>query len=247
MPLLLCCCLTLTSCLEQSHRLSNHSLNVEHEWISPDHSKVLIHYNFDTGALGYSRGFDALIPAAKINEDLSRYLLPEKYNPLQWEKDGSLTVQIDCVRWLRFGQDFWSHKDKDFLYETPINVRIYDETEGVERKIEADIPSPNRKLRLVAYRYPSNFNYRIHVSIIRSDEPIPRHGNFYIGFNGHDGLLKGEWINDQQIIFYTASDPGQTVSGIEGSEGFIKNTLGIKYQIVIDDRLRSSLWVKDNK
>jgi hypothetical protein len=63
-----------------------------------------------------------LIPAAKINEDLSRYLLPEKYHLLQWEKDGSLTVHIDCVRWLRFGQDFRSHKDKDFLYGTPIKV-----------------------------------------------------------------------------------------------------------------------------
>ena len=58
--------------------------------------------------------------------------------------------------------------------------------------------------------------------------------------------MKGEWKNDQEIIFYTTSKTAWLVSGGEGMEGFIKNTLGVKYQIIIDDRLLPKyLWMKD--
>jgi hypothetical protein len=240
--LILGCCLILTSCSRERHLLSDHDMIVDYKWISPDHSKVLIQYKYDTGALGYSRSWDALILASEINNDLSKYLLPDQYSPVQWEKDGSLTVQIDCVTWLRLGKDFCYSKDKDFLYGTPINVRIYDETAGLEQKIEADIPSPNRKLRLVVCRYLN----RIHISIVKSGESIPRHGNFYISGN-EDVLLKGEWKNDQEIIFYTTSKwRGYSVCGSQECEGFIKNSLGIKYQIVTDDQLLPGYkWVKE--
>jgi hypothetical protein len=223
---------------------------VDYKWFSPDHSKILIHYKFDTGAFGFSRSYDALIPASEINHpstNLSHYLLPDQYSPVQWEKDGSLTVQINVLEWLRKGKDYCRHKDKDFLYGTHINVLLYDETAGLERRVEADIPSPDRKIRLVAYRYPRGPDLnRIHISIIKSGESIPRFGNYYIAFGGHDGFLKGEWRNDREITFYTNSNGAHMVSGGEGSEGFIKNNLGISYQIVIDDRLEPSyLWVKE--
>jgi hypothetical protein len=249
--LILGCFLILISCSSERHLLSDHDLIVDYKWISPDHSKILIQYKYDTGASDYSRSWNALIPASEIDgnnisSDLSQYLLPDQYKPVQWEKDNSLTVQIDCMSWFRKGKDFFSHKDKDFLYGTPINVLIHDETVGLEQIIEADLPSPNRELRLVAYRYPTPDFKRIHVSIIRSGESIPRHGNFYIASGGHDGLLKGEWKNDQEIIFYTTSVAAYSVSGGEGSEGFIKNTIGVKYQIITDDRLLPRyLWVKD--
>jgi hypothetical protein len=237
--------LSMTSC-QQSHRLCNDSLILVNKWMSPDQSKILVSYKFDTGAFGYSQTFNALIPESEINHDLSKYLLPDHYQPVQWEKDGSLTVRICYVYWLRLGQDFHNSKDKDFLYGTPINVEIYDETAGLERKIEADLPSPNQKLRLVAYRYPNGGNLnKIHVSIVKNGELIPRHGNFYIGFNGHDGFLKGEWKNDKEIIFYTTSIAYNMVSKGEG-EGFIKNTFGIKFQLVVEDQLLPKyLWVRD--
>jgi hypothetical protein len=250
--LILGCCLAFTSCIGDRHLLSDHNLIVDHKWFSPDHSKILIQYKYDTGAYGYSRSWDALIPASEIDknnnisDDLSQYLLPDQYEPVQWEKDNSLTVKINCMAWYRKGKDFFSHKDKDFLYGTPINVLVHDETAGLEQEIEADLPSPNGKLRLVAYRYPTPDFKRLHVSIIRSDESIPRHGNFYISSGGHDGLLKGEWKNDREIIFYTTSVAAYSVSGGDGSEGFIKNIFGIQYQIVVDDRILPRYhWVKE--
>ena len=242
--------LTLTSCSSQRHLLSDDDIIVDYKWISPDHSKFLIQYKYDIGALGYSRTWDSLIPASDISGNLSQYHLPDQYDPVQWERDNSLTVKIDYVTWLRIGKDYRYSKDKDSLYGTPINVRIYDDTTGLEQKIEADIPSPNQTLRLVAYRYPDGHNLnRIHISIIKRRESIPRYGNFYIGSGGGDVLLKGEWKNDEEIIFYTNST-GEAYrvcgsDGYEKCEGFVKNSLGIKYQIVIDDRLPGYRWVKD--
>jgi hypothetical protein len=251
MSLIFGCCLTSISCSGGSHLLSDKNLILINKLISPDKLKILISYKFNTGAFGYSKSYNALIPMSaidgnNISSDLSQYLLPDKYDPVQWEKDNSLTVQINCMSWFRKGKDFFGHKDKDFLYGTPINVSVYDETDGLEQKIEADIPSPDHKMRLVAYRYPSP-SHRIHVSIIKFGETIPRHGNFYIGSDGgEDGLLKGEWKNDVEIIFYTTTSMSYSVSGGEGSEGFINNTIGVKYQIVIDDRLRPKCrWTKE--
>jgi hypothetical protein len=244
----------LTSC-SSHHLLSDHDLIMDYKWISPDHSRILIQYKYDQGALGYSRTWDSLVPASELDGnnmsiDLSQFHLPDQYDPVQWERDNSLTVKIDYVTWLRRGKDFRYSKDKDFLYGTRINVLIYDDTAGLEQKMETDIPAPNRKMRLVAYRYPNSTNHNsIHVSILKSGEAIPRYGNFYIASGGGDVLLKGEWKNDHEIVFYTNSTGEPYLvcgsNGHEDCEGFVKNSFGIKYQIVIDGRIPGYLWMKD--
>lgn len=157
---------------------------------SPDGSKLLIRYRFDSGALGYTSERDVIVPVKNLRDDLQPFRLPDKYEPIRWEKDGSLTVAVDYVECIRKNED--CSKTRDNFRGTLINLRIDDTTDGKAQEIEADLPSPDGHQRLVAYRYPSGDRSNLsqnHISIIRRDAEIPRYGNYYIASVEGDGIL----------------------------------------------------------
>ena len=59
---------------------------------SPDNRFVLLSYKYDTGALGYSRVWWAVIPASHENTDLSEYELPDSYEGIGWSDSNELLV-----------------------------------------------------------------------------------------------------------------------------------------------------------
>jgi len=221
--------------------LSDGNIIINKKVPSPDGSKVLIGYSYDLGALGYGMERDAVIPAKRMRNNLKPFVLQNRYAPIGWEKDGSLTVAVDYVECIRAGQD--CSRTQDSFYDTRINIQSKDETAAKDTEVEADLLSPNRKRRLVAYRYPDGPNLgRIHVSIIGSDEPIPRYGNFYIASMAGDGLLGARWESDSSIVFFTTTSQKYP---LQYPESFRPNALNIRYRIEIDDSLGTAyLWMK---
>ena len=233
----------LLSRLEWGERLSRKDVVIDRESESPDGTKVLVSYRFDTGALGYTEERDAVAPANRLHDDLQPYILPKRYDPIGWESDGSLTVAINLVECVRQNED--CSRAYDTVAGTRINVRRDDETQGNEEEIEADLPSPDHSLRLVAYRYPnddrSNLG-RIHISIVKTGEQVPRYGNYYIASMGGDGVLGAQWDSDRSIVFLTS--PSQKYL-LQYAESFRVQRPAIPYKVEIDDKLPGYLWVNE--
>lgn len=221
--------------------LSDKNVIIDQKVPSPDGSKVLIQYRYDLGGLGYGAGRDALVPANQLSGNLRKFILPQRYSPLRWEPDGSLTVEIDCIERIRADAD--CSETRNYLFGTNINVQSVDETLGKDRVIEADLPSPNGQQRLVAYRYPNGSNLgRIHVSFVESDQPIPQYGNFYIASMGGDGLLGARWESDSSIVFFTKTSQRYLLQDLQE---FRPGNLNIHYRIQTDDHLPYGyLWTK---
>jgi hypothetical protein len=64
-------------------RLSRNDVVIDRELPSPDASKFLVRYRFDIGALGYTTERDAVVPAKQLHGDLQRFILPNRYDPIQ--------------------------------------------------------------------------------------------------------------------------------------------------------------------
>lgn len=60
---------------------------------SKDKAHVLLIYNYDTGALGYSRVFWAVVPAEHRALNLNNYRLPDGYKGVGWTSSSELIVQ----------------------------------------------------------------------------------------------------------------------------------------------------------
>lgn len=184
------------------------------------------------------------MPANRLHGDLKGYILPKQYDPIGWEKDGSLTVAINIVECLRENED--CSRTHDTFAGTRINIRRDDETQGNQQEIEADLPSPNHSLRFVAYRYPnddrSNLG-RIHISIVGTGEQVPRFGNYYIASMGGDGVLGARWDSDKSIILLTS--PSQKYL-LQFADSFRPQRPAIPYKVEINDKLSSYLWVSDS-
>ena len=129
---------------------------------------------------------------------------------------------------------------------TRINIRKVDETQENEREVEADLPSPEHNLRLVAYRYPSEDRSnlgRVHISIVRIGEAIPRYGNYYIASLEGDGVLGARWDSDSSLVLFTSSSQKYLM---QYPDSFIVNRPAISYKVAIDDGLPGYLWVKES-
>ncbi len=64
--------------------------------ISPDQKHIALSYQYDQGALGYSRVWWAVVPQNFEDLNLAKFELPDGYKAVAWEKDnGHLIV----VRW----------------------------------------------------------------------------------------------------------------------------------------------------
>jgi hypothetical protein len=223
-------------------RLSRNDVVIDRELPSPDGSKFLVSYRFDSGALGYTAERNTVVPANQLHGDLQHLILPKRYDPIGWEKDQSLAVKTNIVECLR------NHEDCSHTYDTfagtGIRIRREDETQDKEREIEADLPSPDRQLRLVAYRYPSDDRSnlgRIHISILRTGEPIPQYGNYYIASMGGDGVLGARWDSDGSLVLVTSPSQNYLMQYVDS---FMVDRPTISYRVEVDDRLPGYLWVK---
>ena len=61
--------------------------------LSPDAQHALLIYNLDTGALGYSRTWWAVVPASYGGLNLADYDLPDGWQAAGWSPAGELLVQ----------------------------------------------------------------------------------------------------------------------------------------------------------
>ena len=182
-----------------------------------------------------------IVPLKNLRDDLRPFRLPDNYEPIGWEKDGSLTVAVDYVECIRKNLD--CSKTSDNFQGTSINIRIDDATAGKVREIEADLPSPNGSQHLVAYRYPSEDHSNlgaIHISIIRTNAEIPRYGNYYIASLGGDGILGARWESDSSVVFTTS--PSQKYL-LQYAESFRHNPPAVKYRVEVNDGLPGYLWM----
>jgi hypothetical protein len=223
-------------------RLSRTDAVIDQKSPSPDGSKLLVRYRFDSGALGYTAERDVIVPVKNLQDDLQPFTLPNRYEPVRWEKDGSLTVAVDYIECIRKNED--CSKTSDSFRGTPINIRIDDETDGKVREIEADLPSPDGHRRLIAYRYPSDDRSnlsQIHISLIGRNDEIPRYGNYYIASVEGDGILGARWESDSSVVFLTNSSQKYL---LQYAESFRHNGPPIRYRVETDDSLPGYLWVK---
>jgi len=60
---------------------------------SPNDEYKIIEYQFDNGALGYSRLFWAIIPSNNTKIDLYKYLLPDGYKATAWTNENAAIIE----------------------------------------------------------------------------------------------------------------------------------------------------------
>lgn len=221
-------------------RLTQEDILIDRKLVSPNGSMVLIDYRTDLGALGYS-GREVVVPVEQMGGDLTRSRLPDKYTAIKWELDDSLTVEVNLVECVRRNWDC-SHTS-DAFRGIRLNIHPVDDTAGKRREIEADLASPDQRLHLIAYRYPSDDRSNlgpIHISVVRTGEPIPRYGNYYIASGGGDGVLGARWSDNSSIVLLTNSRQKYL---LEYPDSFRRSSANIVHSVDIDDRLHGYLWI----
>jgi hypothetical protein len=78
---------------DRRHYVTARDFHLLEKQVSVDGKHVLITYNLDIGALGYSRTFWAVVPAEYEKLNLSRYHLPDRFRGEGWTSDGRLIVE----------------------------------------------------------------------------------------------------------------------------------------------------------
>jgi len=89
--------LLFTSCTNEysfKHKIQSENFILLSKKESPNKTYVIIEYQFDTGAFGYSRVFWAICPNEKLdNLNLERYLLPDGYKAINWTEQNDLIIE----------------------------------------------------------------------------------------------------------------------------------------------------------
>lgn len=75
--------------------ISDRNFRMIEKEVSPDSNFCYLHYCIDTGALGYSRAWWAIIPYNHKHLDIADYHLPDGYKAVGWSDDSRLLV----VKW----------------------------------------------------------------------------------------------------------------------------------------------------
>jgi hypothetical protein len=225
-------------------RLTRKDIVIDRKLESPNGSMLLIDYRFDLGAVGYSATREVVVPVQQVEAELTPFRLPEKYDANGWEADNTLTVEVDLLECVL--KDWDCSQTSDAFRGTRLNIRLMDETAGKQRETELDLASPDRKLRLLAYRYPSNDRSNlgpIQISILRPGEPIPKFGNYYIASGSGDGVLGARWSGSSSIVLLTNSRQRYL---LEYPESFRRSSVNIMHSVEIDDRLHGYHWISKN-
>jgi hypothetical protein len=86
--------IVVTSCgSDWTHYTDQSDFVLRSEKVSPDGKHKLIDYQFDLGALDYSRMFWAISPVNDDKINLTEYLLPDGYKNLGWTSDNKAIIQ----------------------------------------------------------------------------------------------------------------------------------------------------------
>jgi hypothetical protein len=82
------------SCKEQSkHYRTDEDFVLISDKESPNKKFIITEYQFDIGALGYSRVFWAIVPNNRDNVNLSNYLLPDGYKAAGWTDHNEAIIE----------------------------------------------------------------------------------------------------------------------------------------------------------
>ncbi len=229
--------LLLFGCSESGHYVSDKDfIEISREY-SPNKEKVILVYNYDTGAFGYSRAFTAILDANNLENNLLPNNLPDKYYNAKWLDNNTVETEINIISDLREGLSIDYKKVQ--IENVTVIPKLVDTTEDGRLKIEDRIESPDGKLELIAYRYAFN-NERalLQISIIGKGTELPRIGNYFIGTDSSDYVFNAEWKTDNEIQFETNSQYGN-----DAKYYFVKNRPPIKYTLNIDDNKYKSKYV----
>jgi hypothetical protein len=83
----------LAEAYNSEHSLDEPNLNILSESKSPNEKYKYYEYQFDKGALGYSRVFWSVIENNESRNDLKSGLIPSGYKIIGWNNDSELTLQ----------------------------------------------------------------------------------------------------------------------------------------------------------
>jgi hypothetical protein len=83
----------ITKAFHSEHTLNKPSLNMLTESISPDQKYKYYEYQFDNGALGYSRVFWSVRLDDDKSNDLKKGIIPNGYKITGWSEDSKLILQ----------------------------------------------------------------------------------------------------------------------------------------------------------
>lgn len=86
-------CLTLVVCCSASRRSTDRDFVLVTDTLAPDGKARLLEYQYDIGALGYSRTWWAVTPAGFEGLNLADYELPYGYKAVGWSPAGELLVE----------------------------------------------------------------------------------------------------------------------------------------------------------
>jgi hypothetical protein len=81
------------SCFGFKHYRTNSDFILIEDIESPNREFQIVIYNFDIGALGYSRVFWAIVPMKNINVNMAKYLLPDGYKAIGWTEQNELLIE----------------------------------------------------------------------------------------------------------------------------------------------------------
>ena len=81
------------SCFDFKHYRTNSDFVLIEDIESPNREFQIVIYNFDIGALGYSRVFWAIVPMKNINVNMAKYLLPDGYKAIGWTEQNELLIE----------------------------------------------------------------------------------------------------------------------------------------------------------
>jgi hypothetical protein len=90
-------------------RSSDADFHLLEEVLSPDGTHVLLTYNYDIGATGYSRVWWAVVPRAYGGLNLAHYELPDAWRATGWSPSGEILVE----KWVPY-----YYPDGDYSFET---------------------------------------------------------------------------------------------------------------------------------
>ena len=194
--------LLLTGCGREV-RMSDDDIQILSRYYSPDSSKVLLTYNFDIGALGYSRSWHSILNSIDTTGIINQNVLPDiiapkyaQYEPLYWIDDNTFRVGLKVQPYIKAGlkPDTVGFN----LGGVRFQVELLDPHETRTMTLEHFSISPDKKNLLVAHRYEGVS--QIEISVIKFDEEPPKYGNVLTTINiSENPILFGRWITNDKI------------------------------------------------
>lgn len=193
---------------------------------------MVLCYNYDIGALGYTTTATAVVRSADSLDDLGSATLPREcigYRPVAWESNSVVRMTVNILPWIREGVLY----EQKCLEVNGITIKLFkdDQVTGRRRVVLDRQTSPSGKYDYVHYYYADGAKLPAdHVSIIGSGDSIPLYGNL--------SIMCEEWplANDIDEIAWTGDDTLLFISKFNPTlfaRSIVKNRTSVPYKIKI--------------